>query len=328
MILLILSGFLLFLAGSAYYSGAETAFYSANEIRLRVRAAQGHPGAEAALELLRDRPGLIASCMIGNNIVNYLLTIMGALLITASTVDLDASDIELWTTLLVAPITFLWGEIIPKNYCRQQADAVVPQVSRPLLFFKLLFHWCGVLPVLNWVSRFILRLVHQQADLAEALQPQAEVTALLREGVAHGVMTDQQTRLVEGVLKLSDLSLGRVMVPLAQVTTIDYAAGRAEALKLLREHPFSRYPVVQNRPDHIVGVIDVYEFLAAGEERVAAHMTHPLRLRVDTSVATALQTMRQTRQTFGIVMDRNNRATGIVSIKDLVEEIIGDLRVW
>ncbi len=326
---LLLIPIILFLLLSGFFSGAETGAYRVNPVRLQLQSNQGHPGAVRLRRLLEDREGILSVTLIGTNLANYLTTLFTAMLLAHLAADWSDRELEVYTTLILTPIIFVFGETVPKNWFRQQANLLMTRASWVLLVSYRAFRWCGAVPVLRWLTRRTLRWWHGTDDWEQAIHPRRVMVSLLKEGVAEGVLTNEQSRLLDGVLSLSSISVGSVMIPMSKVAALSRRATRDDVLAVMRQHPYSRYPVFDPDRHKIIGITNVYEFLAdAKAETIEPHMTEPLTLSPRSSVSAALYDMREARRTIGVVIDRWGNPIGVVTTKDLVEEIVGDLAAW
>ncbi len=338
MIYFLLIPVILFLLLSGFFSGAETGAYRVNPVRLQLRSNQGHAGAIRLRRLLDDRQGILSVTLLGTNLANYLTTVSMAVLLGQPAGELSDRELELYTTLILTPVIFVFGEVVPKNWFRQEADRLMTKSSVALAGFDKAFRWCGAVPILKWLTGRMLRWWHGSADWEHAIHPRSKMVSLLKESVAEGVLTAEQSKLLDGVLSLSNVSVGSVMVPMSRVVMLPRRAARDDVLATIREHKYSRYPVMgtkqvgasaRGRTVPVLGVINVYEFLAEPAARsIDAFIAEPLTLSPKSSVSAALYDMREQHRTFGIVVDRWSNCIGVVTVKDLVEEIVGDLAVW
>lgn len=311
---------------SGFFSGSETGVYCVNPVRLRLESQLGNSVARRLERLLSDRSGLLAVILIGNNIANYLTTMFAALLLTALWNGLSDHEVEVYTTIILTPIILVFGEIFPKNTYQERADRLMAAGSLPLSILDKLFRMTGAVAALTWLARKILEAFGRGES--EVQNPRTQVALLLKESAADGVVTDQQSDLIDRVLHLSRVRVGAVMIPSARVATLRAGAGRAEVLTSLERYPHTRYPVIGPDPRKVIGIVDAYEFLLEPHDTIDEVTRDVMRLSARAPVSLAMRHMREAKQTFGIVVDRWDNCIGVVSIKDLVEEIVGDLQVW
>ncbi len=313
---------------SGYMSGAETGVYSINPVRLRVASEQGRPAARRLERLLRRPENLVITMLLSTNAADYLVTACAvALLLRAGTAEHVA---ELYATAIATPLILVFGGIIPKDWFRREANRLLLSTSWLVLVLVRGAQATGVVWGLRTLSHALLRWVDpQRAARHTDLLPRARTLHLLREGASRGGLTHLQRDLIERVLNLSDVQVVSVMIPRARAAIASLELPRDEFLRLARMAHFSRMPVYWDDPRRIVGIVNVYDVLTDAQARpVAEHVRPPLVLLEGVSVATALLRLQRARQTMAIVQDRAGYCVGILTLKDLVEEVVGDLEVW
>ena len=237
---------------------------------------------------------------------------------------------ELYTTLIVAPVIFVFGEVLPKNLYQRHANRLVRSSTWPLVGSYFLCRALGLMGLLKGISRIVVRVFSpSETDETELVHPRQEVVALLREGLGHGVLSEQQSLTVERVMRLQQVRVGHVMIPRSRTAVVRLGADREHVLESIGRHDFSRLPVCTADPRRIVGVLNVYDVLRAdAQATVEQLMRPPLRVRPEESVMGCLVRMQRARQPMAVVETGGDRAVGIVTIKDLVEEIVGELAAW
>lgn len=310
---------------AAFYSGSETGFYCVNRLRLRLRAERNEPAARALQRLVR-RPRLaISTMLVGTNIGIYLATVLFTEQLRQSGWAVRA---ELYSSLLMPPILLIFAEVIPKSLFQHHADMLMYRVVWPLRASQAVFYPFSVL--LRWVGGLPQLLLGRRGSAGRRAFTPDTFRFYLREGAAQGVLSESQRMMVENILRLKSLDVASTMTPLEEVVMLPEDAPYGELLDLLRAHRYSRIPVYRDSRDRIVGVINVIDVASVESHRPAARelVRGVLSLPRATSVADALWTLRQARQQFGVVTDRAGCALGILTVKDLVEEIVGELEAW
>ena len=322
------AGFLL----AAIGSGVETGLYRLNRIRLRLRAEAGDRRAAILLQMIGDLRGMIIVCLIWTNAGTFMVTAAVSTLVAAA--GWAASDFgrEVLTTLLLAPLLFVFAEVAPKSIFTAEADHWLYPMARPLRAVYLALKKTGVVPALNGLSNL------DPADRPAGGQPPAEpftprqrLRAVLSEGAAEGVISGYQHELVDRVLGLRERLVRDAMIPLSRVASVPVDIGRQGFLEELRRHSYSRLPVWEGRRDNIIGIVHINDVLAAaGETMALADLVQRQFVVVapEMPVGHALFRLREFRAAMAIVRDEKGRTVGILTIKDLVEEIVGELAVW
>ena len=319
---LMLCGF----AGSALFSGMETGAYTINRVRLQVLADRGGHQAQTLRRLL-DRPDtLLATLLIGNNVANYLGTAGLAVLLEAMALS-DWQTILL-NTLIVTPLLFVFGETLPKDTMAAHADRLMPPLTPVLSLARRLFTYTGAVPLVRAFSSTVLRLMGQPVG-ETSFPPRRRVEMLVREGVGLGLLSDEQSAIADRVLRLGTRTVGQEMVPWAEVLRIREDDPPRALWDLADRSSRSRFPVI-DRGGGVRGVIDVFDVLLHPRDACPplAELIQPAEtVAPDLPLRRALQQFQQHGTGLAVVQDRG-RPVGLITTKDLVETITGELISW
>jgi len=315
-------------------NGAETGLYRLNRIRLRLRADSGDPRAKILQHLLGDLRGMIIVMLIGTNAGAFLTTAMATIMVASSGWVSTDTGVELATTLIVAPLLFVFADVVPKSIFAVEADHWLYLLARPLSWCYAALRRTGVVGALNGLSNLILRAANrQEAEGADPFHPRQRLRAVLSESAAEGVISGYQHELVTKVLALHEKLVRDVMIPMSRVAAVPVETDRPGFLEHMRRHAYSRLPVWQGRRENVVGIVHVNDVLAERADGspldLAAVMSREfVSVPVDMTLSQAIFRMRKARAAMAIVRDEKGRAAGIITIKDLVEEIVGELAAW
>ena len=320
---LILTG----LAGSAMFSGLETGVYQLNRVRLHLLAEQGQPSARL-LHRLTGRPNrLLGALLIGNNLSNYIASIgITALIQTAGTGP--------WTEVLISaliltPGLFIFAEILPKDFFANYTDRITYPFARPLWLWQRLLTLTGLLGVLDQVNRLLGRLVGDRRRADRLFPPRHAVAHLIKEGLGRGILSPYQSAMIDRVLYPPEQLVADVMVPWSRVHRLPADCSVEAIWRLAERVPYSRWPVV--RPDgSVLGALDVFEVLRRdpAECPPPATLAHPLpAVPADRPIRQALRQLQREQYPMGLVI-RQGKPVGVITFKDLVEPIVGELDVW
>lgn len=327
--ILLLVGLVGALVLSGFCSGSETGVYCLNHVRLRVSAGRGDSRARR-LERLMARPeNLVITMLLGTNVADYLTTACTASLILRAAIS--ESQVEIYATAIATPLILIFGGMVPKDWFRREANPLLMRLSVPILVSLRVAQATGLVWFLRTLTRGLVRLIDPRAADAEGelLPRRARTLHLLREGAARGGLTAVQRDLMERVLRLSDKRCADVMVPRHRAAIAAVTLPRDDFLRIARMAHFSRIPVHGGDPRRIVGIVNVYDVLTDAAARpIAEHARPPLALPGHTRVSTALLRLQRERETMAIAVDAGGACIGLLTVKDLVEEIVGDLEVW
>ena len=312
---------------SFLFSGLETGLYGVNKIRLELLGESGSRPAQRLLRILHDPREPLSVLLLGNNMANYLASFGMVLLLEAAQVA--RAD---WVSVAVlTPLIFTFCEVLPKNLFHRHSEALTYRLSWFLGLWRWLFKATGLVAVIRLIVTGAIRLAGRRLGPTETpLSGGRRIAAILAEGRASGVLTETQSLIAERVVNIASVRLKDVCVPLASAVLIEESAVTPEALReLLVRHGHPRIGVYRQRRENIVGLINVYDvLLEAPEAEPASLASEPIMMSEQLGVAPALVRLQQARQSAAFVADAAGRCTGMVTVKDLVEEIVGELKEW
>lgn len=313
-------------AGSALYSGMETGTYRLNRIRLQNRAHRGERSATFLRDMIANPPVLLGTLLIGNNIVNFL----GTASLTRLFDGWGMTDTQtiIANILIVTPLLFIFGETLPKDMFGAHADRLMYRLAPVLNVSHFVFRWAGLLFVINSFTRVMFRMLGDRRGTA-AFHPRRQVEILVKEGVGYGLLTDDQSAIVERVMSLSKRKVEDEMVHWEDVQTISPDADAQSIWSMAERTSRSRFPVVDG-DDKVIGILHVMDALRQGRDHcpeVRDIMREALQIKNTLPLRKALRTMQHKHFALAIVME-DGSPVGVVSIKDLVEPITGELASW
>lgn len=309
----------------ALYCGMETGVYVLNKIRLDLRADSGSRSAGIVQKLLANPNNLLSVLLIGTNLTRYVATFS----ITSMFVLAGFGSQAEWYTLAVAtPLLFVLGDAVPKNVFQRLAETLVYRFAWFVRLSDLLFKITGLSFMVRGISAGLLTITG-----AGSRRPVVHrgLSWCLAESRASGVMSHFQSVMADRVINIADVTLADVMVPMRRVITAPVEATGSEIVELIRNRNYSRIPLLDDS-GKVAGILDIYDVLvpADGGEvaRAGDVMGKPLRLSGNIQVTDALYRMQREHAVMTVVSDAAGRDVGIVTIKDLVEEIVGELAAW
>jgi putative hemolysin len=324
----LVAGAIVALALSAFFSGTETGIYCLNRVRLRVRADQNDRRARQLTALVERPQDLVITTLVGTNVADYLATVC----LTAFLLHVAVSEnlAEIYATAILTPLILVFGGVIPKDWFQRESDRLMYPLALPLMWCRRVVRWTGLLPVLGRLTRVLIRWIDPlRAEAEEDLLPRTRIRRLLSEGAVSGGLSPFQRDTLERVMNISQVRLTKVMVPRQRAAIVPIDIARADLLRIARIAHFSRLPVYRDDPRKIVGIVNVYHVLTDEQEKpVAAYVQEATCLHASETVPAALLKMQRARQVMAIVVDGAGNCLGLFTIKDLVEEIVGELEAW
>lgn len=314
------------LACSALFSGVETGIYTVNRVRLHLRDHQGQRSAQVLRHLLNRPTATLGTLLIGNNVANY----MGSSALTVIVTAAGAGELQAiaLNVALVTPLLFIFGETLPKDLFSAHADRLTYFFARPLLWLRRLCTVTGLLPLILLVSRGVSALLRMPAS-TQPFHPRRMVGSLVREAAGHGVLSDEQSAIVERVLALAGDRVRDEMVPWPAVVKVSVTDPPARLWELADTTSFSRFPALDGA-GKVVGVVSLYDALLHLPEECPpiAELARPVpALGPGEPLRAALAKLQREHARLALVAERG-QTLGIVTIKDLVEPITGELASW
>ena len=303
------------------FCGMESGVYALNKIRLDLQADLGKSSAVWLQKSFDRFDRLLATLLIGTNLARYTATFAVSALLIAGGLK---TDVELVTLAIVTPALFVIGDSVPKSVFRRSAEALVPRFVWLLRVSGVVFTLVGIRPLVSGLSTGLLRLLGGAKGRTYTLGHRG-VEAIVAEGHASGLLTDYQSAMVGRAMQLADLRLRDVMVPITQTVTAPAETPRGELVSLVHHHGHSRLPL-EGADGAIVGILDVLDLLTADKDRTPASLARdPLVLPDSGHLSEALLAMKRARRALAIVADASGRHVGVVTVKDIAEEIVGEL---
>jgi putative hemolysin len=312
---------------SALYSGLETGLYTLNRVRLAVRAEHGERSAQR-LRAFAASPGrMLATLLVSNNIANYAGTFG-----VAAILDMQGVS-PVWAiiinTAILLPLLFVFGETLPKDLFRTHTDRWSYAFAGFLTWSRGVLTWTGLVPIVHGFGAIVSRLVG--GDALEAVSARQRMSQLIREGIGAGVISETQTTLADRALSMRDLRVSSEMVPWPRVAALSVSATRLEREEFVRRHSYRRAPVVDG-DGRMLGTVALLELLLEPDKPLRELMQPAIAIHPGTPVRAALQRMREAgcpmavlvRPASGGAGRRAELPIGIVTLKDLVEPLIGE----
>ncbi|MDZ5453538.1 MULTISPECIES: HlyC/CorC family transporter [Labrys] len=319
--------FLLLLAGF-FFAGSETALTAASRARLLSLEKNGSQRAKVVNKLLDIREAMIGSLLVGTSIVNTA----AAALTTGILLDIFGDVGIFYATIVISVLTIIFVEILPKTIAINYPESFSLAVGWPVRLVVLVFS--PVTGVLGWLVRAILRLVGLEVGKHPSLlsatdELRGTVDLLHREGSVE--KTDRD--MFGGLLDLQELTVDDVMVHRTKMFSVDLDEGAAQIVQSVLAAPYTRIPVWKESPENIIGVLHAKDLLRA----LDAAGNDPLKLDIEeialpawfvpdtTSLVDQLRSFRRRKQHFAFVVDEYGSVLGIVTLEDIIEEIVGDI---
>jgi len=309
------------LVATMFFSAAEMAFIAANRPRLRHLAEQGSATAAAYLEAFRHPERVLSTAMMGVTVAH----IVAASATTWSLLPTLGGLAPVVVTLILTPVMLVFGEIIPKAVARAWATSLILRLYRPLIWTSVVL--MPFVAFANLVVGLTLRLYGvRQAD-TRAFVSREELKALLQMEPGEAEVTTQEAELIDNIFDLGDTTVREVMVPLVEVAMLPDSASPQDAIALIQERGFSRLPVYRQRETNIVGIVAAMDLLSRGAEAATLdELKRPPYYVPETKrIDDLLREMQRSRAHMAVVVDEYGGSTGVVTLEDILEQIVGEI---
>ena len=317
---------------NAFFVAAEYSLVTIRRTRVSQLVAEGRPGANHLDDAVRHLDSYIAACQLGITMAGLGLGWLGepALAGLLEPVFGRVGGPVLGAVMAFVLITvtlIIVGELSPKGVALQYTERVALIVAAPLRLFRAIFR--PVIWFLYEGGRVFLGLfgIHREVSEHAAQIDPDELRVLVRSSGEAGAIAEQQQYLLERVLRFGNLTVGAVMIPRTEVIAIPSSATAEEARRIVAEHHFSRYPVYRKDLDDVLGILHARDLLEAGDEVSVVSLLRPtFHVPTQASVNELLTVMRARRTHIAVAVDEYGGTDGIVTLENVLEEIVGELQ--
>jgi len=324
--------FLLFVLLAGLFSGAETGIYQLSRLRLRLGMEHKRLLYSILGSSLRDSSGLLISLLLGTNLANCIATSCITYLVLVNRQSQE--NAEFIATIIAVPIFFIFSELIPKNLFYYRADQIMPVVSPVIYVFDKLFRLSLLTPLLKGLSHISSIRSPWRSAIQEAsvIKPPKALETILTETREEGILSTTQSEMMRRLGHISDMGVQFCMTGLSKTQMVNVKSSKQELLELCRLYPFTRYPVYDCWRNNIIGYINIYDCLADEDGCVNLYgLMKPIhKMSAETSVINAIETMQDNGEKIILITPSSSGKgpLGIVTMKDLVEELLGELTEW
>jgi len=310
------------LLATMLFSAAEMAFIAANRLRLRHLAEEGNATAALYLEEFRHPERILSTAMMGVTIAH----VVASSALTFALLPVLGAVAWLVSTLTLTPIMLVFGEIIPKAVAREWATSLILKLYRPLTWARLLLVPFAALA--NTVVTAVLRAVGGRPVDTRSFVSREELKLLLQLEPGEASVSTQEAEMIDKIFDLGDTTVRKVMVPLVDVVMLPDTATAADAMALVQQRGFSRIPVYSQRETNVVGLVTAMDLLRrGGQVRGVVELMRPPTFVPETKrIAELLSEFQRDKRQIAIVQDAKGATAGLVTIEDLLEEIVGEIR--
>ncbi len=313
---------LILLLLSAFFSSAETALSAANAVRIHSLAQDGDKRARR-LEKILEKPGkMLSTILIGNNLVNITITSLA----TTLTIRLFGSTLVGVMTGILTILILLFGEIIPKTAARLYSEKLALAYSLPIAALMLLL--TPVILIIDALSKLLLTLAGLDPSKRPSVMSEKELITYVDASHEEGVIETDEKNMILNVFDLNDSLAKDIMIPRIDVTSIDVNASYHQLHSLFQETMFSRIPVYEEESDNIIGIVMLKDFFLVKKQAdfsIRDIIREPYYTYETKKTDELLHEMQESSNSLAIVLDEYGSAAGLITLEDLLEEIVGEI---
>ena len=318
----------LLLLGSAFFSGSETALTSASKPLMHHLAREGDKGAALVNTLYAQKERLLGTILLGNTLVNILCSSLA----TSLFIGLFGDTGVVYATVTVTILVLIFGEIIPKTYALHRANSVAPVLATPVRVVVILLF--PLVVSLNAVVRAIMFILGHRQMVISSDMAEAELRGAIDLHAAASPPDEihNERAMLRSILDLNDVSVSEIMTYRKEVVMVNIDQPAEDIIDQSLAGSFTRIPLWKDQPDNIVGVLHVKALLRAMREEenleqldVLSLASSPWFIPESTLLTDQLQAFRDRREHFALVVDEYGTFLGVVTLEDILEEIVGDI---
>lgn len=319
---------------SGFFSGAEISFVSANRLRLEIKSRKKSISSKYLNYFVRNPDTFLSTTLIGNNIVNVVYATLIALFLTGPIIASYSSVIGsvptpgtvlIIQTLVASFLILIFGEIIPKSIFRLHSDRIMPLIATPLGIIRIILK--PLIFISNASADRLIRFLQPNSQTVKSFFGREDIEMLFRE-IGNDAQSDidrDDSEILTNVLELSGKRVKESMVPRTDIIAIEKGSEIQTVLKTFMSSGYSRLPVFEDNVDNIIGFVIAYDLFKNPES--LDELIRPVKHVPSTQKSTdLLSEFRKTNTSVAIVIDEYGGTAGLVTIEDLIEEVVGDIQ--
>lgn len=315
---------LILLLFSAFFSSAETALTTTNKVRLRMLVEEGNKQAIILDKILGNSRKMLSTILIGNNIVNIAASSLTTIFMQSV---FNVSWIVSIGVGILTLVIIIFGEIIPKTVASIYADSIALAYAKPINFFMVVL--TPIIFVLNLFSSLFLKLFRVNVNLNSKSITEDELRTLVGVSQEEGIIEEDEMDMINNVFDFGDTCAKDIMIPKVDITMVPLDITYNDLLKVIRKDKFTRMPVYKEDSDNVIGIINIKDMMLMGVNPnnfdITKIMREPYFTHEKEELNDLLMEMRNKEPGMCIVLDEYGQTEGLITLEDIVEEIIGDI---
>ena len=314
---------LILLALSAFFSSAETALTTVNKIHMRTLADADNKKAKMVLKITKDSAKMLSAILIGNNIVN----LSASSIATTLAISMFGSYGAGIATGIITFLILIFGEVSPKTLSTIKADSISLKIAG--IIYVLMIVLTPVIFLINKLSLGVLFLFGVKASDGNRVMTEEELRTIVDVGQETGVIEDEERAMIHNVFDFGDAEAKEVMIPRIDMTFVHIDADYNEVLEIYKQDMFTRLPVCEESTDNVVGIINMKDLLLIENTdnfSIRDIMREPYFTYEHKNTSDLFLEMKKSSISLAIVLDEYGVTAGLITLEDLIEEIVGEIR--
>ena len=308
---------------SGFFSSSETALTAVSEARIHELALQGNKRANTIEKILAKKEKMISTILIGNNLVNIVVSVYA----TSFAINFFGEFDLIFITILLTIFLVIFAEVMPKTYAFSNADKLALAVAPVINFFIF------ILTPATFITEMLAKIVSKPKIKDEDAKTE-ELRGMIRLHAGNESRGKERSKMMSSMLDMDEITIEAVMTHRGGVTMIDIAEEPEEAFKIIGESPYTRIPIYSGTPDNIIGILHAKELFRTLRRRnfkdirnvkLSELMSQPYFAPETTLLLDQLEVFKTRREHFAVVVDEYGDFRGIVTLEDIIEEIVGEI---
>ena len=308
---------------SGFFSSSETALTAVSEARIHELALQGNKRANTIEKILAKKEKMISTILIGNNLVNIVVSVYA----TSFAISFFGEFDLIFVTILLTIFLVIFAEVMPKTYAFSNADKLALEVAPVINFFIF------ILTPATFITEMLAKIVSKPKIKDEDAKTE-ELRGMIRLHAGNESRGKERSKMMSSMLDMDEVTIEAVMTHRGGVTMIDIAEEPEEAFKIIGESPYTRIPIYSGTPDNIIGILHAKELFRTLRRRnfkdirnvkLSELMSQPYFAPETTLLLDQLEVFKTRREHFAVVVDEYGDFRGIVTLEDIIEEIVGEI---
>jgi putative hemolysin len=319
---------------SAIFSASETALTSLSPLKRKKIELEQSEKSRYISKLFVSPGKMLTTILVGNNAINILASTVSAFLFIDIFKRLSFQNetiVAVLSTLFMTTLLLIFGEITPKNLALKKAESLSIFLSKPIYFLSIILS--PVIVFLNFISKIILKVIKGNTLEKGSLVSENEIKLLINLGLEEGVLEANEEKMLNSIFEFGDIIAREIMTPRTNIIAVEHSSSLSQIIKLVTNYGHSRIPVYKERIDNIIGFIYAKDILAESKtkwhnnEPIKEDMIRPAYFVPETKkIDELLNELRKKKTHIAIVVDEYGGISGLVTLEDVIEEIIGEIQ--